>query len=378
MNPIPFVDLAAQRAALGDELTGAIDAALERGDYILGEDVARFEEEFAAFTGVEHAIGVDSGTSALELILRALDVGPGDEVALPANTFVATALAVTSVGARPVLVDVDDATALMDPEALREAMTPATRAVIAVHLYGQVADMEAIGRIAADHGAALVEDACQAHGATQHGRRAGTFGAAAAFSFYPAKNLGGFGDGGAVVTGSSEIAERVQLLRNYGQREKYRSDVPGFNRRLDTVQAAALRVKLRHLDSWNERRREHAARYALALSGAEVELPVVAAANESVWHLYVVRVRDRGAVQAGLGERGVGTGIHYPIPVHLQPAFADLGHRVGDFPVAERQAHEILSLPMYAELPEDAPQRVAESLREVQGECETLRASGRG
>jgi dTDP-4-amino-4,6-dideoxygalactose transaminase len=360
---LPFVDLAAQRAALGDELRGAFLEALDRGDYILGSDVAAFETEFAAYCGVRHAIGVDSGTSALELALRAHGIGTGDEVILPANTFVATAFAVYHCGARPVLVDVDEETALIDVELLRSAITPQTRAIMPVHLYGQPADMDAIMAIAAEHGLVVVEDACQAHGARYRGRRAGALGSSAAFSFYPGKNLGAHGDGGIVVTDDDEIAERVKLLRNYGQLQKYRSESVGYNRRLDTIQAAGLRVKLRYLDAWNEARRGHAERYSEALGGTELGLPAVRDDVEMVWHLYVIRLRDRDSAARLLAEQGIQTGIHYPVPVHLQPACRDLGYLRGDFPVTERLADAILSLPMYPELPSGAAGHVAAALR---------------
>jgi dTDP-4-amino-4,6-dideoxygalactose transaminase len=362
---LPFVDLAAQRAALGDELREAFLTALDRGDYILGSDVAAFEAEFAAYCGVRHAIGVDSGTSALELALRAHGVGAGDDVVLPANTFVATAFAVYHCGANPVLVDVDEDTALMDVELLREAITPATKAIMPVHLYGQPADMDAINAIADEHSLAVVEDACQAHGARYRGRRAGALGSSAAFSFYPGKNLGAHGDGGIVVTDDDEVAERVRLLRNYGQLQKYRSESIGYNRRLDTVQAAGLRVKLRHLDDWNGARRAHAARYAEALAQLDLGLPGVRDEVEMVWHLFVVRLGDRDGTAARLGERGIQTGIHYPIPIHLQPACRDLGYARGDFPVTERLADAILSLPMYPELPSGAAEHVAATMNEM-------------
>lgn len=362
MRRIPFMDLGAQRAALRPELEAAGLRALDRGDYILGEDVAAFESEFARWCGVAHAVGVDSGTSALELGLLARGIGPGDEVITAANTFVASAFAITHVGATPVPVDVDAGTALIDPERVREAITPRTRAIMPVHLYGQPADMAAIDAIAREHGLFVLEDACQAHGARDGGVRVGALGDAAAFSFYPSKNLGAHGDGGMFVTDDDELAEQARLLRNYGQREKYRSDIIGANRRLDTIQAAMLRVKLPHLDAWNAMRREHAARFAEALSGSDVGLPVQRPGSEHVWHLYVIRVRDRDAVRAHLADGGIETGIHYPIPLHRQPAYAALSWDASDYPVAEAAAGEILSLPIYPELPADAPRLIAERL----------------
>ena len=362
MKPIPFVDLAAQRAALGPALETAACRAIARGDYVLGGDVAAFEAEFAWWCGARHAVGVSSGSAALEIALLAHGVGPGDEVITAANSFVATAFSISAVGATPVLVDVDLGTLLIDPAEVEAAITPRTRAIVPVHLYGQPADMRLLRAIAREAGVALIEDACQAHGARELSRRAGALGDAAAFSFYPAKNLGGCGDGGMLVTDSDEVAEQARLLRNYGQRVKYRSDIVGGNHRLDTLQAALLRVKLPHLDNWNQRRAEHAARYEEALGDLPVVLPLTRPCVEPVWHLYVVRVPRRDEVRNRLGAMGIETGIHYPIPIHEQPAYASLGHKLGDFPVTEAAAREILSLPMYPELPEDAPARVAEAL----------------
>jgi dTDP-4-amino-4,6-dideoxygalactose transaminase len=362
MSRTPFVDLAAQRQALAPALAEACLASLDRGDYILGRDVLEFEREWADWTGVRHAIGVDSGTSALELALRAHGIGEGDEVITVANTFVATAFAIYHAGARAVLVDADPVTYLMDPDLIEAAITPRTRAIMPVHLYGQPADMDAINAIARRHGLTVIEDACQAHGARAGSVRVGALGDAAAFSFYPGKNLGAQGDGGMLVTDDDEVAERARLLRNYGQRVKYTSEIVGYNRRLDTLQAAMLRVKLPHLDGWNAARREHAARYDEALADLPLVRPVTREAVEHVWHLYVVRVPGRDAVRERLAAEGIETGIHYPVPVHLQPACADLDYLPGSFPVTEAAAAEIVSLPMYPELPEDAPRRVADVL----------------
>jgi dTDP-4-amino-4,6-dideoxygalactose transaminase len=363
----PFVDLAAQREELGDALEAACLDALRRGDYILGEAVARFEQEFADYCSVAHAVGVDSGTSALELALRANGIGPGDEVITAANTFVGTAFAISHCGAQPVLVDIDRVTYTLDPEQVSAAVTHRTRAIVPVHLYGQPADMDAIDRVASRHGLAVIEDACQAHGALDSGRRAGSFGDAAAFSFYPAKNLGAQGDAGMVVTNDDEIAQRLRLLRNYGEVHKYRSELVGYNRRIDTLQAAMLRVKLPHLDRWNATRRGHAAAYDVALSGLPLARPSVRTGVDHVWHLYVVRVADRDRVRDALAARGIGTGIHYPVPIHLQPAYHSLGYGRGEFPVTEAYAGEILSLPMYPELDTDAPARVAAALQQCIG-----------
>lgn len=361
---IPFVDLGAQYRSLEAEVRGAIDAVLKRGDFILGGAVEELEHAFAAYTGTRHAVGLDSGLSALELGLRALGVGPGDEVITAANSFIASALPISYVGATPVLVDVDEGSFNLDPRLVEAAITPRTKAIVPVHLYGQMADMDQIMQLAERFGLKVLEDACQAHGATYKGSRAGSIGHAAAFSFYPAKNLGAYGDGGMLVTNDAGIDEHVRLLRNYGSRVKYHHEALGMNRRLDTLQAAVLAVKLPRLDAWNAARREHARRYAEALAGTGVAVPEEGPERDHVFHLYVIRSPDRDALQAHLRETGIATGIHYPVPIHLQPAYRDLGYRPGDFPVTERLAAEILSLPMYAELPAEAPARVAAEVAE--------------
>jgi len=359
---IPFVDLAAQYNSIAEEVGAAISHVLRRTDYILGQDVDLFEEEFAAFCEAEYAIGVDTGTSALELALRAYEIGPGDEVITVANTFMATVLAISYTGAAPVLVDVDPRTYTLAVEQLETAITQRTRAIIPVHLYGQPADMDPTLEIARRHDLVVIEDACQAHGARYKRRRVGSLGHAAAFSFYPAKNLGAYGDGGMVVTNDERVADATRMLRNYGQREKYHHVLRGYNRRLDTLQAAALRIKLKHLDAWNAARRRHAGLYNQLLADSEIVTPVEAEYTASVWHLYVVRVAQRNALRAYLAARGIATGIHYPIPVHLQPAYQGLGYRPGDFPVAEQQAQEIVSLPMYAELRPEMIDYVVEAI----------------
>ncbi|MEW6578056.1 MAG: DegT/DnrJ/EryC1/StrS family aminotransferase, partial [Chloroflexota bacterium] len=297
---VPFIDLTAQRLPLAQEIDEALARVMRSNSYILGEEVALFEQEFAAYCDVAHAVGVDSGTSALELILRAYDIGPGDEVITAANTFVATTFAISYTGARPVLVDVDPYTYTLDIIQLQEAITPRTRAIMPVHLFGQPADMEPILTLAHQHNLIVIEDACQAHGARYKGRRAGSMGHAAAFSFYPAKNLGAFGDGGMVVTNDATIAEAVSKLRNYGQSEKYHHDLLGYNRRLDTLQAAVLRIKLKHLDEWNAARSAHARLYQQLLGGNGIRLPVEANYSEAVWHLYVIRTTARDELQAYL------------------------------------------------------------------------------
>lgn len=360
---VPFVDLTAQYAAIGLEIDEAIKRVLDRADFILGDDVQAFEREFAAYCGVQRAVAVDSGTSALELALRACGITAGDEVITAANTFVATALAISNVGARPVLVDVDPTTYCIDVAAVERALTARTRALIPVHLYGHPADMNPILELARHRRLRVIEDACQAHGARYKGVRVGSFGDAAAFSFYPGKNLGAYGDGGMVVTNDPAVAEAVALLRNYGQKQKYHHVLRGFNRRLDTIQAAVLRVKLRHLDGWNAARQEHARAYQRCLAGSQVNLPAALEHGEPVWHLFVIQAAHRDALREHLGRAGISTGIHYPIPIHLQPAYADLGYRRGDFPVTEQAADRILSLPMYPELTAEAITHVAASIR---------------
>lgn len=360
---VPFVDLRAQYDTVRDDVRLAMNAVLERGDFILGEAVASFESAFAAYCEVDHAVGLDSGLSALELALRALDVGPGDEVITAANSFIASALPISSVGATPVLVDCDEVTYAIDVERLEAAIGPRTKAIMPVHLYGHPAAMDEVLAIAERHGLFVIEDACQAHGARYRGRRVGGLGHAAAFSFYPAKNLGAYGDGGMLVTNDARIAQRVRLLRNYGSVRKYHHEVRGSNRRLDTLQAAVLDVKLRHLDGWNQQRRRVARRYDVGLADAGVGVPAVAPDVEHVYHLYVVRCEDREGLQAHLASLGIATGIHYPVPIHRQPAYVDLSYGEGAFPVAERLADEIVSLPMFAELADEAVDRVVAAVR---------------
>lgn len=344
---VPFVDLANEHAPYRDELDAAVAGVVDTCSFVLGSEVAAFEASFAEYCGTAHAIGVDSGFSALELMLRAYDIGPGDEVITTANTFVATAAAIDAVGARPVLVDVDPGTHCMSPEDLAGAVTPRTKAVIPVHLFGRVVPMEPIRAVAERHGLLILEDACQAHGARYRNRRAGALGHAAAFSFYPSKNLGAFGDGGMVTTDDASLAQRIRMLRNVGSAEKYIHEIRGFNRRLDTVHAAVLRVKLERLDTANDRRRDAAAAYSALLGDLPVGLPDPAAFGQHVFHLYVVESERRDELQGFLEEWGVSTGIHYPVPIHLQPGYRWLGYGEGDFPVTERLAREMLSLPMF-------------------------------
>lgn len=363
-SQVPFVDLAAQYRTISAEINEAVAKVISDTDFILGRAVSLFEEEFASFCEAKWAIGVDSGTSALELALRAYEIGPGDEVITAANSFIASALAISHAGATPVLVDVDPDTYTIDIAAIEKAITTRTKAIIPVHLYGHPADMDPILQLAERHGLVVIEDACQGHGARYKGKRVGSLGHAAAFSFYPGKNLGGYGDGGMVVTSDQAIAKQLEMLRNYGQKEKYQHMFRGYNRRLDTLQAAILRVKLRHLDEWNEARRQHAKSYRRLLEQTGIVTPYAVAHAESVWHLYVIRTDQRDALKEHLASRGVTVGIHYPIPIHLQPAYRDLGYRQADFPVTEQYAHQILSLPMYAELTPELISRVADTVGE--------------
>ena len=347
---VPFVDLGVQYRAISVEIGDAISKVIQDADFILGREVRLFEEEFAEFCDAPYAVGVDSGTSALELALRAFDIGPEDEVITAANSFIASALGISHAGAKPVLVDVDPFTYTLDVKALERAITRRTKAIIPVHLYGHPAHMGPIRQLADKHGLVVIEDACQAHGARYKGKRVGSFGHAAAFSFYPGKNLGAYGDGGMVVTKDRKIASRLEMLRNYGQKEKYKHLFRGFNRRLDTMQAAILRVKLKYLEKWNAARRWNAKLYQKYLDGSRVVVPGEAGGAESVWHLYVIRTEQRDALKDHLISRGIHACVHYPVPIHLQAAYQDLGYKRGDFPVTESYADRILSLPMYAEL----------------------------
>ncbi|MDQ3935580.1 MAG: DegT/DnrJ/EryC1/StrS family aminotransferase [Actinomycetota bacterium] len=360
---IPRVDLRAQRAALGAELDAAIERVLASGHFLLGPEAEAFEEEFAAHCGAPHCVSTGSGTDAIRLALTARGIGPGDEVVTVSHTAVPTVFAVEATGARAVLVDVDPETHTMDPERAAAAVRPATRALLPVHLYGQCADLEPLVRLAGEHGLFLLEDACQAHGATYGGAGAGTVGHAGCFSFYPTKNLGALGDGGAVVTADAGLAERIRLLRNHGLTAGYVHEVVTGNSRLDELQAAVLRVKLPHLDRWNEARRDLASLYAARLRDLPVVTPAEADRGTHVFHLYVIRTPRRDDLLRHLRGAGVEAGVHYPVPAHLQPALA--GRAAGvELPVTERLVGEILSLPMYPELGEDGVERVAEVVRD--------------
>ena len=360
---VPLVDLAAQHDQVAEEVALGWAEVLKATAFVGGPQVTAFEAEFAEYSGVRHCIGVANGTDALELALRALGVGPGDECMLPANTFIATAEAVARAGAVPVLVDCVEDTALIDVDAIKEKLGPRTKAIIPVHLYGQTAPVEEIVRIANANGVAVLEDAAQAQGARRHGVTAGALGDIAATSFYPGKNLGAYGDAGAVLTGDDKLAARVRLLGAHGSPRKYEHTELGFNSRLDTLQAVVLSAKLRRLECWNSARRAAAERYSALLGELPgVRTPVVLEGNEPAWHLYVVRVQDRDRVLSELHAAGIGAGIHYPTPVHLTGAFASLGRGIGDFPVAERIAGELLSLPLFPEITRAQQEFVVETL----------------
>ncbi|HEX8148844.1 MAG TPA: DegT/DnrJ/EryC1/StrS family aminotransferase [Pyrinomonadaceae bacterium] len=364
--PVPFVDLQAQYRAIKAEVDEAIQRVLDTSAFILGREVEAFERAFAEYVGAGECVGVSNGTAAIQLALQACGVGPGDEVVVPANTFFATAEAVSTAGATPVFVDCDPFTSNIDAARIDEVVTERTRAVIPVHLYGQPADLDAVFEVAGRRGLVVIEDAAQAHGARYKGRRVGALARAGCFSFYPGKNLGAYGEGGAVVTNDAGVARRLRMLRDHGSEQKYRHELVGYNFRLEGIQGAVLNVKLKYLDDWNALRRRHAARYRellapLADSGA-LALPVEADYAEHVYHLFVVRTGARESLQRYLSAAGVQTGIHYPVPVHLQPAYASLGHREGDFPNAESQAERVLSLPMFAELTGQQIRYVADAL----------------
>jgi len=359
---IPLVDLRTQYHALAGEIREAIEQVMEQGDFILGKDVAAFEEEFAHFCGTKYAVGLASGTDAIQLGLMALGIQPGDEVITAPNSFIASASGISFAGARPVFADVDPTTYTLDPAAVERAVTPKTKAIVPVHLYGQPAEMDAIMAIADRFGLKVLEDACQAHGAEYKGRRVGSIGHAAAFSFYPGKNLGAYGDAGAATTNDPVVAERLRMLRNYGQRVKYQHEFLAFNSRLDTLQAAILRIKLRRLDAWNEQRRAAASVYTTTLRDAGVQTPHVAPNRTHVFHLYVIRTRDRESLLAHLQEHGIAAGIHYPRPIHLQKPYAWLGYGPGSFPVTEQACTEVLSLPMYPEITREQIRRVCDAI----------------
>lgn len=360
---VPLLDLKEQFLTIKEEVMAALEQVLESCEFILGPNVSAFEQEIAKYLGVKHAIGVGNGTDALVLILDALGIGPGDEVITTPYTFFATAECVSRLGAKPVFVDIDPITLTIDPEKLEQAISPRTKAVIPVHIFGRAADMSRIMDIASRHHLFVVEDACQSIGGEIQGKKLGTFGNAGAFSFFPTKNLGAYGDGGLVVTDDDELAERVRMLRAHGSKVKYHNELIGYNSRLDEMQAAVLRVKLRHLNEWDSRRREIALEYNKLLKDLPLQLPDPGDKGEHVFHLYTILTEDREELRAYLKSRGVETGVYYPTPLHLQPAYADLGYRRGDFPVSESACERNISLPMYPELTDEQIHYVAQAVR---------------
>jgi dTDP-4-amino-4,6-dideoxygalactose transaminase len=362
MNQIPLVGLFDQYQNIKPEIDAAIANVISQSAFVGGDEVRKFETEFAAYCETLACVGVGNGTDAINLTLRAMGIGAGDEVITVAHTFIATTEAISNTGARPVFVDIKDETMLMDPALVEQAITPRTKAIIPVHLYGQPCDLDELMDIAERHRLKVIEDAAQAHGARWRGRRAGSIGDAGCFSFYPGKNLGAFGDAGAVVSDDEDLIERVRMLANHGRLEKYTHKLEGVNSRLDGMQAAILRVKLQHLDSWNESRRRHADFYFETLGAADLRLPGTDERAEPVWHLFVVRVAERDQLQRTLKEHGIATGVHYPVPLHLQPACEYLGIAPGSLPVTEKVAAEVISLPMYPELIASQLERIANAV----------------
>ncbi len=362
-EPIPYLDLKAQIKPLRAEIDAAIARTIDNCSFCLGPDTAQFEKDFAKYCGAEQAVGFNSGTSALHVGLLLLNIKPGDEVITTPFTFVATSWAISYVGAKPVYVDIDDATFNLDAKLIEKAITPRTKAVMPVHLYGHPFDIDPILEICRKHKLPLVEDACQSHGAKYKGKTIGTFGDVSGFSFYPGKNLGAFGEGGALVTNNAEFAKRAKSLREHGSTVRYYHDEVGFNYRMEGIQGAVLGIKLKHLEKWTRERQRVARRYNELLAGTPLQLPHQADYAESVWHLYVVRHARRDELKAYLEANGVGCALHYPLPLHLQKCYADLGHKAGDFPVAEKAGRECLSLPVYPELTEAQIQRVVEVIK---------------
>lgn len=360
---IQFVDLRKQYAPFKEEILSGIEQVLDGMHLFLGENVQQLEKEFAEFCGAAHGIGVSDGTTALNIILRAMDIGPGDEVITVSHSFIATAEAILLTGAKPVFTDIDPSTYLMDVSQIEALITPKTKAILPVHLYGQTVDMNPLLDIASRYGLHVIEDACQAHGAEYKGKKAGSLGDAAAFSFYYSKNLGAYGEGGFVSTNNSGLAEKIRMIRDHGSGTRYHHDLLGLNGRLDEIQAVILRAKLPHLSAWNTKRREHAHLYNEALKGTPVAVPIEQQGTTAVYHLYVVSTPRRDELQAFLREKGIATGIHYPIPIHLQNAMASLGYKRGDLPVTERAVEQILSLPMFAELEDNEINYITDSIK---------------
>jgi len=363
---IPFVDLKSLHGEIRNELREVFDRVLDNSTFVLGPEVQRFEQEFAAYVGTTHCVALNTGTAAIHLALAALNVGLGDEVITVPHTFIATAEAITAVGARPVFVDIDPVSFTMDPALLEAAISDKTRAIIPVDLYGQVADMDRILEIANRHRIPVIEDACQAHGAEYKGRKAGAFGIAGCFSFYPGKNLGACGEGGAVTTNDADLAQRIRLWRDHGSSKRYEHIFPGLNMRMEGLQGGVLSVKLRYLDSWNEQRRQAAAAYDKALANSDIVTPTEMNYSRHVYHLYVVQSDNRDVLRQQLADAGIESGLHYPTPLHLQEAYRFLGYKEGSFPVTEKVRSRILSLPMYPGIHPGAIERVAS---ELQGSC---------
>ena len=364
---VPFLDIRAQNEAIWPELQAAIEPVMSGAQFILGPAVQRFEEDFAQYLGAKHCVGLNNGTAALHMTLQACDIGPGDEVITTPHTWISTSWAISYVGAKPVYVDIDPKTYNINPKLVEQAITDRTKAILPVHLYGQACDLDSLGRIAEEHNLLLIEDAAQAHGAVYNERRAGSFGKAGCFSFYPGKNLGAFGEGGAVVTDDETLADRVRRLRDHAQQGRHNHVELGHNTRMEGIQGAVLNVKLRHLDDWNSARKSHAQRYHDLLCDVKaIQLPVAAAPDAHVWHLFVILAPkgERDSLREHLTERDIATGIHYPTPVPLQPAYGHLGHKPGDFPVAEDVMSRCVSLPMFAELAEEQIEHTASAIRE--------------
>jgi dTDP-4-amino-4,6-dideoxygalactose transaminase len=361
---IPFVDLKSLHREIKDDLREVFDRVLDNSTFVLGPEVQRFEQEFAAYCGTEHCVAVNTGTAAIHLALAALSIGPGDEVITVPHTFIATAEAITAVGAKPVFIDINPVSFTMDPSLLEAAITRKARAIIPVDLYGQVADMDPILEIANRHGIPVIEDACQAHGAEYRGRKAGAFGVAGCFSFYPGKNLGACGEGGAVTTNDADLAQRIRLWRDHGSSKRYEHIFPGLNMRMEGIQGGILSVKLKYLDRWNSQRRQAASAYNKALANTDIEVPTEMDYGRHVYHLYVIQSENRDALREQLSDAGIESGLHYPTPLHFQEAYRFLGYKQGDFPVTERVKSRILSLPIYPGIDPKAVERVTSELRE--------------
>lgn len=363
---VQFIDFSQQYKAIKDEIDVGLKQVFEKGNFILGEEEKNFESEFARYCGVQYGAGVNSGTDALYLALASLDVGPGDEVILPTFTFIATALCVSYTGAKPVFVDIEDTTYNLDPPKVEQALTKNTKVILPVHIYGQSADMEKILNIAKKNNIKVVEDAAQAHGASYQGKKIGSFGDISCFSFYPTKSLGAFGDGGMIVTDNQDIYEKILMLRDYGRIGRYEHKIKGYNSRLDTVQAVVLSAKLKRLDRWNRMRAKNALYYSELLKGVKgVKTPQTKKNRDHIYQTFAVRLKNRDRVCKGMKQKGIGVLIHYPIPLHLQEAYKELGHKAGDFPIAEAVAEEILSLPMFPHMTKKQIKYVCDSLKEL-------------